>query len=67
MDCVAEAVYTVLINREGQYSLGRWGIAPPLGWRATGTVGTRAQCTRYLDAMWSVNDGTVRKDAVIAV
>jgi len=44
MDTDAElGAYTVLVNTEGQYSLSRWGVAPPLGWRTTGRVGSKAQ------------------------
>lgn len=52
MDEAAETgVYTVLVNPEKQHSVWRWGMAPPLGWRATGQVGTKAQCSRYVDEM----------------
>ena len=45
--------YTVLINDEGQYSLWVRGIKTPEGWRGTGVEGSKAECARYVDEVWT--------------
>jgi MbtH protein len=46
-------VYIVLINQEEQYSLWRKTKQIPPGWRAVGKEGTRAECSAYVDSVWT--------------
>jgi MbtH protein len=45
--------YIVLINDEEQYSLWPKGKAIPAGWRHTGKEGSQAECSQYVDQVWT--------------
>ena len=45
--------YVVLINSEEQYSLWPHGKAVPAGWRDAGKEGTRSECVRFVDEVWT--------------
>jgi amino acid adenylation domain-containing protein len=48
----AEAVWRVVVNHQGQYSL--WPVAQPCppGWCAAGATGTRADCLAHIREVW---------------
>lgn len=45
--------YIVLINHEEQYSLWPHGKAVPDGWQAVGKEGSKADCMKYVDEVWT--------------
>jgi MbtH protein len=45
--------YIVLVNDEEQYSLWLKGKAIPLGWRAVDKEGSIAECSKYVDEVWT--------------
>jgi MbtH protein len=45
--------YIVLINHEEQYSLWPQGKKIPDGWRAVGKEGSREECSKYVDEVWT--------------
>lgn len=45
--------YLVLINEEEQYSLWLRSKKIPMGWRATGKEGSKEECTKYVDEVWT--------------
>jgi MbtH protein len=47
-----EKQFTVVINHEDQYSVWPSGRALPLGWKATGFVGTKAACLAHIGEVW---------------
>jgi MbtH protein len=53
MDETDDRQYQVVINDEEQYSIWMCETAPPAGWRAEGTSGTRAECLAYIDRVWT--------------
>ena len=44
--------YIVLINDEEQYSLWLKDKEIPRGWRSVGKVGSKEECSAYVDTMW---------------
>ena len=46
-------VYTVVINEEEQYSIWPSHKALPGGWRAVGKQGSKADCLKYIDEVWT--------------
>lgn len=46
-------LHKVLINEEGQYSIWPAGQKAPPGWKETGPVGSKAECSAYVDANWT--------------
>ena len=48
-----DRIHIVLINDEEQYSLWLKGQAIPDGWRAVGKEGTIAECSSYVDEVWT--------------
>ncbi|MFI9272172.1 MbtH family protein [Kitasatospora sp. NPDC052896] len=46
-------VYQVLCNDEEQYSLWPVDIEVPAGWRTVGKEGTEAECSAYVDEVWT--------------
>jgi MbtH protein len=48
-----ERIHIVLINDEEQYSLWLKGKKIPDGWRAVGKEGTVAECSSYVDEVWT--------------
>jgi MbtH protein len=45
--------FTVVINDEEQYSIWPTELDVPAGWRETGTTGTRDECLRHIDQVWT--------------
>jgi MbtH protein len=45
--------FCVLVNDEGQYSLWPAGKAAPTGWTAAGHSGSKSECMRYVDSVWT--------------
>ncbi|MBS2537006.1 MbtH family NRPS accessory protein [Catenulispora sp. NF23] len=45
--------YQVLRNDEEQYSLWPADIEVPAGWLPVGKEGTEAECTDYVDEVWT--------------
>ncbi len=46
-------VYAVVINYEEQYSIWPSQKALPRGWRAVGKQGSKADCLKYIDEVWT--------------
>ncbi|MEU3042502.1 MbtH family NRPS accessory protein [Streptomyces diastaticus] len=49
----ADAIYTVVVNHEEQYSIWPAGRDIPVGWSETGRSGEKAACLAYIDEVWS--------------
>ena len=49
----ADALYLVLVNDEGQYSLWPAGIAVPAGWITAHEADSRSKCLEYVEAQWT--------------
>jgi MbtH protein len=45
--------YKAVVNDEEQYSIWPADRANPLGWRDTGTVGTKQECLQYIETVWT--------------
>ncbi|WP_053709498.1 MbtH family protein [Streptomyces sp. NRRL B-3648] len=48
-----ERTYRVVLNDEEQYSVWLADRELPLGWRAEGTEGTRAECLAHIGTVWT--------------
>jgi MbtH protein len=48
-----QGTYKVLVNHEEQYSLWPDGLETPAGWREVGKTGSREECMKYVDAVWT--------------
>ena len=46
------AIYLVLMNDEGQYSLWPKKKSIPDGWRFVGKEGPKEECSKYVDENW---------------
>lgn len=46
-------VYVVLINDEEQYSLWPRNQDVPPGWRSVDFMGTKEECMKYVDEVWT--------------
>lgn len=46
-------VFIVLINDEEQYSLWPEWKAVPAGWRSVGPRGSKEECLKYVDEVWT--------------
>lgn len=49
----ADALYRVLVNHEGQYSLWPAGIAIPDGWVTAHATDSRSDCLEYIEEHWT--------------
>ncbi|WP_199838658.1 condensation domain-containing protein [Streptomyces pluripotens] len=49
----ADALYRVLVNSEGQYSLWPADIAVPAGWATAHDADSRKNCLEYVEAQWA--------------
>ena len=47
------SLFKVLMNGEEQYSLWPKLKPVPNGWHATGKEGTNAECSKYVDEVWT--------------
>ena len=45
--------YRVVVNHEEQYSIWPADRELPIGWRAEGTTGTKAQCLAHVEEVWT--------------
>jgi MbtH protein len=45
--------YKVVVNHEDQYSIWPADRENPLGWRAAGKSGTKAECLTYIEEVWT--------------
>ncbi len=48
-----QTLYGVVVNDEEQYSIWALHRELPLGWRASGKSGTRAECLAYIEEVWT--------------
>ena len=46
-------VYKVVVNHEEQYSIWPSDREIPLGWRAEGKTGTKAECLAHIEEVWT--------------
>lgn len=46
-------VYNVVVNHEEQYSIWPEYKDIPLGWRAVGKPGPKAECLAYIKEVWT--------------
>ncbi|HVZ42025.1 MAG TPA: MbtH family protein [Candidatus Kapabacteria bacterium] len=46
-------IYKVVVNHEEQYSIWPVDREVPLGWKADGKTGTRAECLKYIEEVWT--------------
>ena len=49
----AEPRMIVVVNHEDQYSIWPESRELPMGWRATGVAGTKAECLAHIDEVWT--------------
>lgn len=51
-EAAAEKQYRVVVNHEEQYSI--WGLDQelPLGWKAEGKSGSKAECLAHIKEVW---------------
>ena len=49
----AEAIYTVVVNHEEQYSIWPEYKTIPAGWKAAGKVGSKQACLDYINEIWT--------------
>ena len=52
-DAEDTTIYKVVINHEEQYSIWPADRQPPLGWRAAGKQGFKAECLAYIKDVWT--------------
>ncbi len=45
--------YTVLVSADRKYSLIPAGTPVPGGWKPTGKQGTKEQCIKYIEEVWT--------------
>ncbi len=50
---MAEPVYLVVVNDEGQYSVWLADRDLPLGWTAEGVPGTKDECLAHIADVWT--------------
>lgn len=56
-------LYKVVVNDEEQYSIWPAGRETPPGWRDAGKSGSKAECLRYIDEVWTdMRPLSVRRD-----
>ena len=48
-----ETVYSVVKNREEQYSIWPLRRDLPIGWEAVGKSGRKAECLAYIEEVWT--------------
>lgn len=47
------AVFTVVVNHEEQYSIWPDGKEIPNGWTAVGVTGKKSECLDYIEEVWT--------------
>lgn len=45
--------YQVLVNHEEQYSIWEEGRDIPLGWKAVGKSGSKEECLKHVEEVWT--------------
>jgi MbtH protein len=45
--------YAVVRNHEDQYSIWPADTEPPAGWAREGTTGTKEECLRHIQRVWT--------------
>lgn len=56
-------IYKVVVNDEEQYSIWPADRENALGWRDAGKSGTKAECTAYIEEVWTdMRPSSVRKE-----
>jgi MbtH protein len=53
MSIESDAIYTVVMNDEEQYSIWPADRELPLGWHTVGKTGTREECLAYIQEVWT--------------
>jgi MbtH protein len=48
-----QVVYKVVVNHEEQYSIWPAGRNNPLGWTDAGVQGSKAECLRHINDVWT--------------
>lgn len=48
-----KTIYKVVVNHEEQYSIWPDYREIPLGWRAAGKSGLKAECLAYIESVWT--------------
>lgn len=48
-----DATFLVVVNDEEQYSVWLADMDVPAGWRATGVNGTKQECLRHIEQVWT--------------
>ena len=48
-----DAIFHVVVNDEEQYSIWLADLDLPEGWRHDGTTGTKAECLRHIEEVWT--------------
>lgn len=48
-----EAIFNVVVNHEEQYSIWPEQREIPLGWKAVGKTGKKAECLAYIEEVWT--------------
>jgi MbtH protein len=48
-----DTIYQVVMNHEEQYSIWPDGRDLPLGWKAVGKSGPKAECLAYIKEVWT--------------
>jgi len=52
-DVEDKTIYRVVMNEEEQYSIWPAYKNNPPGWRKVGKTGLKAECTAYIDEVWT--------------
>lgn len=48
-----KTTYKVLVNHEEQYSIWPADREVPVGWREVGTPGSKQDCLKYVEEVWT--------------
>lgn len=46
-------IYKVVVNHEEQYSIWPDDKENPLGWNSVGKTGTKDECLKYIEEVWT--------------
>jgi MbtH protein len=49
----SEAMYEVVVNQEGQYSIWPVNKAAPKGWTMVGKQGSKEACLAFISEVWT--------------
>lgn len=48
-----KSAYLVVVNHEEQYSIWPVGREIPNGWRDVGQTGSKEECLKYIEEVWT--------------